>query len=58
MSMFRHYQTDIDYKKLIEMQASQPAPFSNAKDFRKGPKKEAKASSVRTKTLVKRRSAK
>lgn len=56
--MFRHYQTDIDYKKLIEMQASQPAPFTNAKDFRKGSKKEAKAASARVKTLVKRRSGK
>ena len=54
--MFRHYQTDIDYKKLIEMQASQPAPFTSAKGFKKGSKIEAKkATSSKVKKLGTRR---
>ena len=57
--MFRHYQTTIDYKKLIEMQASQPAPFTSAKNFKKGSIKEAnKVSSNKVKTFGRRRGLK
>lgn len=56
--MFRHYQTSIDYAKLIKTQASQPAPFTSGKDFKKGSKEANRVSSAKVKTIGKRRNSK
>ena len=53
--MFRQFLSAIDYKKLINMQASQTSPYSKAVDIKKNPKNMKTSSYPKTKKLGRRK---